>query len=146
MENNFKQFSDRICLAVDQVGDDKNLSEKMGIPISVLQNWREGSAEPSRSDLLKISAATKLSVGWLASGEGNPYLRNPIYPPPMLVDLDSLEKIIAKSKRFFLQEDLSLQPEAEAHAIRLIYEFYLRQNDYMDDATLKNLIELLSMK
>lgn len=146
MENNFKAFSERINLAIDQVGDTKDLSEKMGVSQSTLKSWCSGSSEPSRSHLLKMSEVTKLSVGWLASGEGSPYIRPSASPPPTHVDLDSLEKIIALSRKQSMKKNLILKPEAEARLIRLAYEFYLRQGGRTDDACLKNLLELASFK
>lgn len=143
MENNFKDFSDRINLAINRAGGAKNLADKMGMSTSVLRSWRSGNSDPSRSSLLKMAQATNLSVSWLASGEGNP---SSTEPSSALVNLDTLEEIIVKTQQLFQNQNLNLKPEAEARIIRLVYEFHLRQGHQMDDASLANLIELASFK
>ncbi|WBM40129.1 hypothetical protein M2J83_10040 [Alcaligenes faecalis] len=110
---------------------------------SVLRSWRSGNSDPSRSSLVKMAQASNLSVSWLASGEGNP---SPSEPSSTLVDLDILEEIIAKTQQLFQGQDVNLKPEAEARIIRLVYEFYLRQGQQMDEASLNNLIELASFR
>ncbi len=143
MENEFKDFSDRINLAIARAGGAKNLADKMGMSTSVLRSWRSGNSDPSRSSLVKMAQATNLSVSWLASGEGNP---SPSEPSSALVDLDILEEIIAKTQQLFQGQNVNLKPEAEARIIRLVYEFYLRQGQQMDEASLNNLIELASFR
>jgi hypothetical protein len=58
--------------------------------------------------------------------------------------MDSLEEIILKIRRLFVQQKLSLRSRAEAQAIRLVYEFYLLQGRQMDDASLNSLIDRLT--
>lgn len=62
------------------------------------------------------------------------------------VDFDALEEVIAKTRAMFKAKGISLRPEAEAKVIRLIYEYYVRHGDTMDEATLDNVIELAAFR
>lgn len=42
----------------------------MGVSPSAFRKWLKGEAEPSRERLVALASATKVSIGWLASGEG----------------------------------------------------------------------------
>lgn len=39
-----------------------------------------------------------------------------------------------------------LSPKARARIVRLVYEFYLRQGEPMDEASLNNVIELAAFR
>lgn len=143
MDTEFKDFSDRINLAITRAGGAKNLAEKMGMSTSVLRSWRSGNSDPSRSSLVKMAQASNLSVSWLASGEGSPSTTEAV---DTNVNLNALEEIIAKTQLLFQQRHLNLTAEAEARIIRLVYEFYLRQGTQMDEKSLDNLIELASFR
>ncbi|MGO3892185.1 MAG: helix-turn-helix domain-containing protein [Paenalcaligenes sp.] len=146
MESEFREFPDRINLAIDRAGGAKKLAEKMGMSTSVLRSWRSGNSDPSRSTLIKMAKASNLSISWLASGEGSPYPNTPPQQASTQIDLDSLEEVITKTRQLFLSQKLTLRPEAEARIIRLVYEFYLRQGHQMDEASLNNVIELASFR
>lgn len=60
--------------------------------------------------------------------------------------LDALEEVITKTRSMLQKRNISLNPEAEARIIRLIYEFYLRQGEPMDEAMLNNIIELAAFR
>lgn len=143
MDNEFKDFSDRINLAIARAGGAKHLADKMGMSTSVLRSWRSGNSDPSRSSLVKMAQASNLSLSWLASGEGNP---SPGEPSSTLLELDILEEIITKAQLLFQSKSVGLRPEAEARIIRLVYELYLRQGQKMDETSLNNLIELASFR
>nr|WP_321273268.1 helix-turn-helix transcriptional regulator [Alcaligenes faecalis] len=143
MDKEFKDFPDRINLAIARAGGAKSLADKMGMSTSVLRSWRSGNSDPSRSSLVKMAQASNLSVSWLASGEGSPTASE---PSSTVLELDILEEIITKAQLLFQAKSVGLRPEAEARIIRLVYEMYLRQGQKMDEASLNNLIELASFR
>ena len=53
---------------------------------------------------------------------------------------------VAKTRAKFKERGISLSPQAEAKVIRLIYEFYARQGEPMDEASLDNVIELAAFR
>ena len=46
----------------------------------------------------------------------------------------------------FKAKGIKLRPEAEAKVIRLMYEYYLRHGDAMDEATMENVIALAAFR
>lgn len=87
-----------------------------------------------------MALAAGVSVNWLVTGEGD--ATSPGVESSFDIDLDALEDVIVQTKRLFEQKNITLKPEAEARVIRLIYEFYIRQGQPMDEASLNNVIEL----
>ncbi|MBY6346260.1 hypothetical protein E5C31_09840 [Providencia rettgeri] len=144
LEEGFKNFPERIKLAIEQAGGAQKLAEKVGVSLLILQGWQSGKSEPSRLALIELSKASKLPIQWLACGEEKLDNQALALSKPSVTDMDSLEEIILKIRRLFVQQQLSLRSRAEAQAIRLVYEFYLHQGRQMDDASLDSLIERLA--
>ncbi len=46
------------------------LARAMGVSPSAFRKWLKGEAEPSRERLVALASASKVSIGWLATGEG----------------------------------------------------------------------------
>jgi phage repressor protein C with HTH and peptisase S24 domain len=46
------------------------LARAMGVSPSAFRKWLRGEAEPSRERLIALADAAKVSIGWLAMGEG----------------------------------------------------------------------------
>ncbi|MCX5566762.1 transcriptional regulator [Alcaligenes phenolicus] len=144
LEEGFRNFPERIKLAIEQAGGAQKLAEKVGVSLLILQGWQSGKTEPSRLALIELAKASKLPIQWLACGEERFDKQAPAPSKPNVADMDSLEEIILKIRRLFVQQQLSLRSRAEAQAIRLVYEFYLHQGRQMDDASLDSLIERLA--
>lgn len=145
LEEGFRNFPERIKLAIEQAGGVQKLAEKVGVSTLILQGWRSGKTDPSRLALIKIAQASNLSIHWLASGPDSLEKQSPVHPPSRS-DLDCLEEIILKIRHAFMQQKLSLRSRAEAQVVRLVYEFYLRQGHQMDDASLDSLIERFALQ
>ncbi|PMR77058.1 transcriptional regulator [Billgrantia endophytica] len=127
-------------IAIKQAGGATIMAEKAGVSTSVLRKWRAGQSEPTLSSLVRMARAANLSVEWLATGEGRPDA-GPA-SGQWLIDLETLEDVIIRTRRIFDRKRLALKPEVEARIIRLVYEFSLRQGQPMDDASLNNIVEL----
>lgn len=64
----------RIRTAAENAGGLKWLSEEIGVPRKTLGNWLTGT-NPKPDALRRIAEATKVSLQWLVTGEGDPYAR-----------------------------------------------------------------------
>lgn len=53
------------------------LARAMGVSPSAFRKWLRGEAEPSRERLIALADAAKVSIGWLAMGEGP----EPVFEP-----------------------------------------------------------------
>ncbi|WP_144433424.1 helix-turn-helix domain-containing protein [Alcaligenes faecalis] len=144
VEESSLNFPERIKLAIEQAGGAQKLAEKVGVSQLILQGWQSGRTEPSRLALIKLANASKLPIQWLACDDDRLGKLASPQTNPSVVDMDSLEEIILKIRRLFVQQKLSLRSRAEAQAIRLVYEFYLLQGRQMDDASLNSLIDRLT--
>lgn len=123
------------------------MSEKAGVSTSVLSKWRRGESEPTLTSLAKMAEAAGVSVAWLAAGEGAPdgsgghaRLGRPD------ADLDTLEEITRKVLTLLEQRRPDLSAKARARIVRLVYEFYIKQEKPMDEASLDNVIELAAFR
>ena len=142
----FRDFPERINMAIEHAGGAQELAQKLGVSLMILQGWRSGKTEPSRSALIKIAQAANLSLHWLACGEKGPGKCDVYEHKHQAADLDSLEHAILKTRERFVQQRLDLRSRAEAQVVRLLYEFYLHKGHHMDDESLDNLIERLALR
>lgn len=139
----FRDFPERINLAIERAGGGQLLAQRLGISLLALQGWQSGKTEPSRSALIKIAQTTNLSLHWLASGENAPDKCNISLQKVRATDLDSLEYVILKTRERFVQQRLDLRSRVEAKVVCLLYEFYLQKGHHMDDESLDNVIKRL---
>ena len=61
-------------------------------------------------------------------------------------DLDSLEDVATKVIDLLEKHRPDISARAKARIVRLVYEFYLRQGEPMDEASLNNVIELAAFR
>lgn len=131
------------------------MADKAGVARRTLENYFSGRSEPKGAALASISRAVGVSGHWLLTGEGEMLLEESASPQRdpaagsgqgIAHDFDTLEEIIAKTCAMFKAKGIKLRPEAEAKVIRLMYEYYLRHGDAMDEATMENVIALAAFR
>ena len=64
-----KAFTERLAVCADLAGSAAKLAQKSGISKPMIGDYLSGKSEPSRSRLIKIAEASKVSLTWLATGE-----------------------------------------------------------------------------
>jgi len=141
-------FGERISLAIQRAGGAKKMSEKTGMSTSVLRSWRAEKSDPSRTSLVKVARAAGVSVEWLATGEGGPD-QGAVAPTELGkpdIDLDALEEVAVKVLALLEKRRPDLSTKARARIVRLVYEFYIKQEKPMDEASLNNVIELAAFR
>ncbi|WP_082090920.1 helix-turn-helix domain-containing protein [Halomonas sp. HG01] len=140
-------FCDRLKVAIDRAGGPTSMAYKADVSTSVINKWKNGKSEPQVTSLVKMARVAGVSVGWLATGEGDPEGGE---PPAELgrpdADLDALEEIALKVLALIDKRRPDLSPKARARIVRLVYEFYIRQEQPMDEASLDNVIELAAFR
>ncbi|MCE8022161.1 helix-turn-helix transcriptional regulator [Halomonas sp. MCCC 1A11036] len=147
-------LSDRLRACARIAGSGNALADKSGVARRTLENYFSGRSEPKGAALASIAKAVGVSGHWLLTGEGqmlleelaDPQYREPAVGSGIAHDFDTLEEVIAKTCALFKAKDIKLRPEAEAKVIRLIYEYYLRHGDAMDEATMNNVIALAAFR
>ncbi|MGB6090012.1 MAG: helix-turn-helix domain-containing protein [Candidatus Binataceae bacterium] len=73
-------FSYRLGLVVArEFRSAAEFAKAAGVSPHAVSHWLRGRREPSRDNLVKLAAAAKVSVGWLAAGEGK--TRPSLLPP-----------------------------------------------------------------
>jgi phage repressor protein C with HTH and peptisase S24 domain len=65
-----EKFANRVRELAASVGGPKRLSECSGLSRAVIGKYLSGKSEPSRDRLIRLARAGNVSIGWLASGEG----------------------------------------------------------------------------
>lgn len=150
-------LSDRLRACARIAGSGNALADKAGIARRTLENYFSGRSEPKGAALASIAKAVGVNGHWLLTGEGQMLLEEQVVGlrrmdpaigrgTVIAPDFDALEEVIANTSAVFKAKGIRLQPEAEAKVIRLIYEYYLRHGDAMDEATLDNVIALASFR
>lgn len=144
LENNFIA---RMELCADKVGSVSALARKAGISQSGIRRYFSGG-EPTRPHLAALAKAAQVNLEWLATGDGEPDRDAASAPEPAQVppDLDSLEEVATKVLDLLEKHRPDISARAKARIVRLVYEFYLRQGEPMDEASLNNVIELAAFR
>ncbi|MDX8389185.1 MAG: S24 family peptidase, partial [Mariprofundaceae bacterium] len=73
-------FQARMKICADRAGDATKLADMAGVSRRVIGKYLAGDSDPSRERLVSISKAGRVSIEWLATGEG-PIHRESITPP-----------------------------------------------------------------
>lgn len=63
-------FTARLQLILQHWPSTDRLARAMGVSPSAFRKWLRGEAEPSRERLIALADASRVSVAWLAKGEG----------------------------------------------------------------------------
>ena len=141
-------FGERMAVAIQRAGGATRMAEKAGVSGSVLRKWRAGHSDPSRTHLINMARAAGVSVEWLATGEGDP--DQGAAAPTGLgapdISLDALEEVVEKVLALLDQRRPDLSAKARARIVRLVYEFSIRQEKPLDEASLNNVIELAAFR
>lgn len=122
-----------------------SIQKQTGIAQSLIGKYLDGVSTPGTDKLVVLANALGVSVAWLATGEPAKEAAPSLLGKPD-ADLDALEEVVSKIRRMFRERSISLKPEAEARIVRLVYEYYLRQGEAMDEASLNNVIELAAFR
>ncbi|WP_421864424.1 helix-turn-helix domain-containing protein [Marinobacter adhaerens] len=143
-------FSERVAIAIKKAGGATLMAQKAEVSGSVLRKWRSGQSDPSRTNLVKMARAAGVSLEWLATGEGDPEGKAQAHKespePEFELDLENLEEVAAKVLAMLEKHRPDISARAKARILRLVYEFYLRQGEPMDEASLNNVIELAAFR
>lgn len=144
LENNFIA---RMELCADKVGSVSALARKAGISQSGIRRYFSGG-EPTRPHLAALANAAQVSLEWLATGCGGPdkHTSEVALSARTGPDLDSMEEVTAKVLDLLEKRRPDISGRAKARIVRLVYEFYLRQGEPMDEASLDNVIELAAFR
>ena len=144
LENNFIA---RMELCADKIGSVSALAKKAGISQSGIRRYFSGG-EPTRPHLVALAAAANVRLEWLATGNGEPdeEVSAVAKPGSTPLDLDSLEDVATKVLELLEKHRQDISARAKARIVRLVYEFYLRQGEPMDEASLNNVIELAAFR
>jgi len=137
-------FIERMNFCAKRVGSVSALAKKAGISQSGIRRYFSGG-EPTRPHLISLSDAAGVRLEWLASGKGSPDIGapEPAYANP---DVDALEEIATKVLSVLERRRPELSAGARVKIVRLVCEFYLKQDKPMDQASLDNVIELAAFR
>lgn len=67
---NSDDFCERMNVLIDVVGGPAELARKSGLSRRVIDKYKSGESDPSRSRLVALAAAAGVSLRWLATGDG----------------------------------------------------------------------------
>lgn len=106
-----------------------------------------GQSVPGTDKLVALATAANVSITWLATGMGETGTEGLAHQESVSeVDLSSLEEVTGKVLQLLDERRPDLSSRARARIVRLVYEFYLRQGEPMDEASLNNVIELAAFR
>lgn len=67
-----KEFAERITYAIELAGGPMQFAKKAGLSRAVLDKYKNGQSDPSRSRVISMAAAAGVNFEWLATGIGEP--------------------------------------------------------------------------
>jgi len=150
---NIDAFSARLKEAMD--GKTAYALEKeTGIAQSLIRKYLSAQSAPGADKLVVLSRALGVSASWLLTGEssglegggvedvGGQYQQ----AAAPAADMDKLEEVAVKVLALLDQKRPDLSAKARGRIVRLVYEFYIRQEKPMDEASLNNVIELAAFR
>jgi len=70
--DDLEAFTERISTTVEMLGRGKQAeaARKVGVTGATIKRWITGQADPSRTNLVRLSQAAGVEVNWLATGQG----------------------------------------------------------------------------
>ena len=139
-------FCERLQVAIERAGGATSMAYKAGVSTSVINKWKNGKSEPQVTSLVNMAKAAGVSVEWLATGRGESDQEAPSGLGEAHIDLDALEEVAVKVLALLDKRRPDLSAKARARIVRLVYEFYIRQEKPMDEASLNNVIELAAFR
>lgn len=143
---NIDAFSERLRQALNGKTP-YSLERETGIAQSLIRKYLSGQSVPGTDKLVALAIAAGVSVTWLATGEGEATAEALSHQElGREVDLSSLEEVTTKVLQLLDERRPDLSSKARARIVRLVYEFYLRQGEPMDEASLNNVIELAAFR
>lgn len=106
-----------------------------------------GQSVPGTDKLVALATAANVSLTWLATGTGE-ISREALTQQQSAnaLDLSSLEEVAGRVLQLLDERRPDLSSKARARIVRLVYEFYMRQGEPMDEASLNNVIELAAFR
>lgn len=112
---------------------------------SLVRKYLAGSL-PGLDKAIVMARVAGVSLEWLATGEGSPSpaAGGGLGKPD--IDLDALEEVAVKVLALLEQRRPDLSTKARARIVRLVYEFYIKQEKPMDESSLNNVIELAAFR
>jgi transcriptional regulator with XRE-family HTH domain len=72
-------FAERMNILIEMAGGPSEAARKSGLSRRVIDKYRNGESDPSRSRLVRLAAAADVDLQWLATGEGK---MRPVPPVP----------------------------------------------------------------
>lgn len=64
-------FRERITMLIERVGGPTELAKRTGLSRAVIDKYKNGESDPSRTRLLALAEAGEVSLEWLAGGDGD---------------------------------------------------------------------------
>ncbi|MCX4030161.1 helix-turn-helix transcriptional regulator [Endozoicomonas sp. SM1973] len=106
LDNNYykgvdqESFAKRVSLLIEIAGNASNLGESTNLSGANIRKWARGESEPTRENIIKLSAFGHVSLKWLIKGEDPIYDESlPIIPKNL--QLDALKKKVSAGTASF---------------------------------------------
>lgn len=127
-----------------------SFAKKCGFSDSLVRKYLHGTL-PGLDKLVVLAEAAGVRAGWLATGElpMRPGELAPGAPSPLGkpgIDMDALEEVAVKVLALLDNRRPNLSAKTRGRIVRLVYEFYIRQEKPMDEVSLNNVIELAAFR
>jgi transcriptional regulator with XRE-family HTH domain len=135
-------FIGRLRQLVRAAGSVAEIERLAGLKASTLKTYLQGS-EPTRPILIKLAAAGRVSVNWLATGQGN---ERPLPPPPQAdrFDPELMKWIIEDVEDALTEYGIVLTGTRKASVIMDFYEMFRASRGRPQKARIFSLLKNLA--
>jgi AcrR family transcriptional regulator len=142
-------FIARMEFCAKRAGSVSALAKRAGISQGGIRRYFSGG-EPTRPHLAALAQAAKVSLVWLATGEGSPDQGAGARPQgvtgPTEEDLDLLESVTRTTVEELQRRGLRLEPAAQARLVRVLYRHFASRHEQPDHDTVSNIIDLAAYR
>lgn len=140
-------FQSRMNILISQAGGPSSLAQKSGLSRRVIDKYRSGESDPSRTRLVALARAGGVTIEWLATGNGSmapdaPPLQS-AQPPP--VDEKMLELAITAVDRHLAERGLRVPPDKKAAIIAALYSIATEDGGAQPACTPRSIARLVRL-
>lgn len=127
-----------------------SFAKECGLSDSLVRKYLAGSL-PGLDKAVTMARVAKVSLEWLATGEGDPDqgaagARPQQAAGPQEMDLALLEEVACAAIQELKDRGIVLEPADQARAIRVLYRHFASKGEQPDHDTISNIIDLAAYR
>lgn len=132
----------------------QQLADKIASSSGYISEMESGKAIPGGTRLLSLKRYFGVSIDWLLTGEGAPYLENEKQGSKDVAseqaahiepfEMELIGDIIESLERILQEEGSNLPPEKKRRLIELLYKYFTKTGEKADEGVIREHLRLIA--